>query len=80
MRTTINLPDALGQAAKRRAAEQGRTSTSVIEEGLRAVLEAPREHRPPPQLPAYGDPSSRFLIDPTDHDAVWEALDADGSR
>lgn len=80
MRTTINLPDALAEAAKRRAAEEGRTFTSVVEEGLRAVLEARPEHRSPPELPAYGDPSGRFLVDPADRLALWEALDADGAR
>ena len=37
MRTTINLPDALAEAAAKAAAE-GRTFTSVVEEGLRIVL------------------------------------------
>jgi plasmid stability protein len=38
MRTTINLPEALAEAAKTRAAAEGRTFTSLVEEGLRAVL------------------------------------------
>jgi hypothetical protein len=80
MRTTINLPDALAEAAKRRAAEEGRTFTSVIEEGLRAVLETPPAAQPAPELPAYGDPSGRFIVDPADRAALWEALDADGAR
>ena len=80
MRTTINLPDALAEAAKRRAADEGRTFTSVVEEGLRAVLEAPPERHSPRELPAYGDPSGRFLVDPADRAALWEALDADGGR
>jgi len=29
-------------------------------------------------LRAYGDPAGRFLVDPTDRGALWEALDADG--
>jgi plasmid stability protein len=80
MRTTINLPDALTQAAKRRAAEEGRTFTSIVEEGLRTVLEARPERHPAPELPAYGDPSGRFLVDPSDRVAVWQALDVDGAR
>ncbi len=80
MRTTINLPDALAEAAKRRAAEEGRTFTSVVEEGLRTVLETPSEHYSPRELPAYGEPSGRFLVDPADRAALWEALDADAGR
>lgn len=80
MRTTINLPDALAEAAKRRAAAEGRTFTSVVEEGLRAVLAAPPEPHEVPELPAYGDPAVRFLVDPADRVALWQALDADGAR
>ena len=42
MRTTIRLNDDLLRQAKRRAAEEGRTFSSLVEDGLRAVL------RPPP--------------------------------
>ncbi len=80
MRTTINLPDALAEAAKRRAAQEGRTFTSVVEEGLRAVLESRLDRKPPPELPAYGDPARRFLVDPADRVALWETLDADGAQ
>ena len=80
MRTTINLPDGLAEAAKRRAAEEGRTFTSIVEEGLRTVLETRLEAQSPPELPAYGDPAGRFLVDPSDRAALWEALDADGTR
>lgn len=76
MRTTINLPDALAEAAKARAAAEGRTFTSVVEEGLRAVLadDRPAAAR---QLPAFGEPGGALLVDLFDRDAVWDALDAD---
>jgi plasmid stability protein len=80
MRTTINLPDALAEAVKRRAAEQGRTFTSLVEEGLRTVLEAEPEPHAPTALPAYGEPSGRFVVDLSDREALWSALDADGVR
>lgn len=80
MRTTINLPESLGEAAKRRAAEEGRTFTSLVEEGLRIVIATPPRSGEPLELPAYGDPSGRFLVDLLDRTAVWEALDADGTR
>ena len=37
-RTTVRLPENLVRRAKRRAAAQGRSLTSLIEEGLRRVL------------------------------------------
>lgn len=41
-RTTIRLPEDLLSRAKRKAAAEGRTLTSLIEEGLRLVV---TEHR-----------------------------------
>lgn len=38
-RTTVRLPPELLRAAKKKAAEDGRTLTSLIEEGLRAQLQ-----------------------------------------
>jgi len=80
MRTTINLPDGLAEAAKAKAATEGTTFTSLVEEGLRAVLEREDETTASEPLPAYGDPNATFLIDLTDRDALWGALDADGPR
>jgi hypothetical protein len=80
MRTTINLPDGLVEAAKARAAAEGRTFTSLVEEGLRGVVlhtEAPRRTEP---LPSYGTPGAGFLVDLGDREAVWAALDDDGPR
>ncbi len=37
-RTTIRLPDPLLKQAKRKAADEGRTLTSLIEDGLRLVV------------------------------------------
>jgi len=39
MRTTIRLPEDLLKRAKRKAAAEDRTLTSLIEEGLRAVVD-----------------------------------------
>ncbi|HEY7223110.1 MAG TPA: hypothetical protein VH561_05790 [Micromonosporaceae bacterium] len=77
MRATINLPDALAEAAEERARSEGRTFTSLVEEGLRTVLahdEGPAKVDP---LPAYGHAEGRFLVDITDRDALWAALDTD---
>ena len=54
MRTTVRLPEELLSRAKRKAAAEGRTLTSLIEDGLRAVIaEAPKsakEDRPLPRV------------------------------
>ncbi len=79
MRTTLNLPDGLVEQAKAHAASSGRTLTSLIEEGLRLVLEQRNLPATPQPLPAYGQPSGRILVDLTDRDAVWAILDEDRS-
>lgn len=38
MRTSVHIPDDLLKRAKQKAAAEGRTLTSLIEEGLRTVL------------------------------------------
>jgi hypothetical protein len=45
MRTTVRLRDDLLKRAKRRAAEEGRTLTSIIEEGVTLVLAGPGPRR-----------------------------------
>lgn len=82
MRTTINLPDGLAREAKARAAADGRTFTSLVEEGLRSVLADDRAGAgtEPAPLPAFGDPGQRLLVDPADRDALWAALDGDRGR
>lgn len=39
MRTTVNLPDELYRAVRVRAAQEGRTVTSLLEEALRKALD-----------------------------------------
>ena len=45
MRTTVRLREELLRKAKKKAAEKGRTLTSLIEEGLQIVLADPRRPR-----------------------------------
>jgi len=45
MRTTIRIKDDLLKRAKRRAAEEGRTLTSVIEDALALVMAKPKASR-----------------------------------
>lgn len=77
MRTTLNLPEGLVAQAKARAAESGRTFTSLVEEGLRLVLEQHDIPVTPEPLPAYGQPEARILVDLADRDALWATLDED---
>ncbi|MGQ0744951.1 MAG: CopG family transcriptional regulator [Acidimicrobiales bacterium] len=78
MRTTINLPDALAESAKAKAAAEGRTFTSLIEEGLRAVLAEEVTLRTT-QLPTYGQSGGKVLVDIDDRDGLWSALENAGS-
>jgi hypothetical protein len=45
MRTTIRLKDNLLRRAKKQAADEGRTLTSLIEEGLTVILSKPKRSR-----------------------------------
>ena len=45
MRTTIRLSDELLRRAKKKAADDGRTLTSLVEEGLKVVLAEPKPVR-----------------------------------
>jgi len=42
MRTTVRIKDDLLKRAKKRAANEGRTLTSLIEEGLAVILSEPK--------------------------------------
>lgn len=50
MKTTVEVSDELYRRAKAEAALRGRKLKDLIEEGLRLVLEAPREKRGRPSL------------------------------
>jgi hypothetical protein len=51
MRTTVRLRDELLKRAKKRATEEGRTLTALIEEGLALVLAEPSATRRRVRLP-----------------------------
>ena len=59
MRTTVRLSDELLRKARKKAAEKGKTLTSLIEEGLKTVLAdgvrlSPRPHAKLPISKATG--------------------------
>ena len=52
MRTTVRIKDDLLRQAKKRAADEGRTLTSLIEDGLTLILAPPKgDRRKQIQLP-----------------------------
>jgi hypothetical protein len=77
-RTTVRLPKDLLRRAKRKAAAEGRTLTSLIEDGLRLVVggkekATKRERRPLPLSTATGGPLPG--IDISDSAALQELED-----
>lgn len=50
MKTTVELSDELYRRAKAEAALRGRKLKDLVEEGLRMVLQTPREQPPQPTL------------------------------
>ncbi|MDX2376782.1 CopG family transcriptional regulator [Microbacterium sp. LRZ72] len=75
MRTTLNLSDALASAAKERAAAEGRSFTSLLEEAVREHL----ARNPAPEavdpLPTYSPRRGGLLVDLDNKEDVWSALD-----
>lgn len=78
-RTTVRLPEELLTQAKRKAFEEGRTLTSLIEDGLRLVLRPSRggRGREPVCMPRISTASGGLLpgIDLNDSSAVQEMED-----
>ena len=77
-RTTVRLPSELLDRARRQAAAEGRTLTSLIEDGLRLVTgkKPQRKHRMPARIPvsaATGGP--RPGVDISDGSALQEIED-----
>jgi poly-beta-hydroxybutyrate-responsive repressor len=77
MRTTIELDDQLLVAAKQRAAEEGRTLRSLVEEALRARLARRSPEDAPPRLPIYqpARPGVRPGVDLFDNEALLDLMD-----
>ena len=78
MRTTVRIDDALLERAKRRAAAQGATLGSYMEEALRQHLSSlPTPHQDV-DLPVFDGGADGGLhpgIDPASNRALYEALD-----
>jgi hypothetical protein len=76
-RTTVRLPEDLIKCAKRKAAAEGRTLTSLIEEGLRLVVLEKRKEKAKRVLPRISDATGGLMpgIDITDGSALQEMDD-----
>jgi len=79
MRTTVHLPADLHRRAKRKAAEEGRTLTELIEEGLRAVVDRPLPTARKRVMPRVSSVYGRVQpgIDLVKTSELLEALDDD---
>lgn len=75
MKTTLVLDDDLYRQAKIAASEQGVTVSSVVEEGLRLLLQVKVAKSPPRRdMPSWS--MGRPRVDLSDSRAVREALDS----
>ncbi len=80
-RTTVRLEEGLLREAKKKAAEEGRTLTSLIEEGLRAVVHGGQVKGEPQKfdLPVSKERGGLILpphVDPTKTSEILEYLDS----
>jgi hypothetical protein len=75
MKTTLVLDDALVDRVRERAKERGVSMSSVVEEAIVRMLAQPAgpASREPIDLPSF--PMGPFLVDITDRDALYDALD-----
>jgi hypothetical protein len=73
MRTTVDLNDQLLEAARRRAAQEGRSLTSVIEDALAALL-APRARRSERFALKVATERGQYIggVEPADRDALYD--------
>jgi plasmid stability protein len=76
MRTTLVLDDHLARKLKKRAADEGRTLTAVIEEALRQYLAPPRASGRPFKLQLMTK-KGRLVpgVDFTDRNALYERME-----
>lgn len=82
-RTTVRLPQELLKRAKRKAAAEGRTLTSLIADGLQLVIaDTPRPPRPKRVLPPVSNATGGLVpgVELTDLSAIEEMDDVERVR
>ena len=78
MRTTLNLDDRLVRDVKARAAQQGRTFTSLVEEALQSLLRLhDADATDPVELPTWSGGGLLPGVDLNDHEALKALLESD---
>lgn len=75
MKTTLVLDDALVEQVRQRARERGVSMSSIVEEAIMRLLVEPAasEDQPLLDLPSFN--SGGWLVDITDRNAIYDALD-----
>ena len=75
MRTTLNIDEHLYQAAKLKAAEEGKPLTWVVEEALRGYLQ-PRKQAKPFKLQWVTRRGTLMPgVNPDDRDSLYDVMD-----
>ncbi len=75
MRTTLELDDGLMREARKRAAQEGRTLTSLIEEAIRLLLTRRQTAKPYRLRWVTRHGTAPAAIDIADRDALYERMD-----
>jgi plasmid stability protein len=72
MKTTLNIDDGVMRSLKMRAAREGRTMSELVETALRRLLD---EHPVEKDLPPLPVMVARELVDVSDRDALYRAME-----
>jgi hypothetical protein len=74
MKTTLVLDDALVEQVRQQAKDRGVSMSSIVEEAiLRMLTEKSAPDHQPLDLPSFN--SGGYLVDVTDRNAMYDALD-----
>ena len=72
MKTTLQIDDGVMRELKMRAAREGRTMSELVEAALRRLLD---ERPPDKDLPPLPVMKARELVDVSDRDALYRAME-----
>ena len=72
MKTTLQIDDGVMRELKMRAARDGRTMSELVEAALRRLLD---ERPPDKDLPPLPVMKARELVDVSDRDALYRAME-----
>ncbi len=75
MKTTLNIDDTVMARLKEEAARRRTTMSALVESALRSLLDAKPKPVALPPLPSFD--GGAFLVDISDRNALYDAMDAD---